>query len=155
MKKLHLRKKPCYLLGDYNVNLLNYETHVQCNDILNALYGYSFRPLIDKPTRITSNTVSLIDNVFTNSVETHQSGLILADLSDHLPIFILGPNLRQNKEKQVYSWKRDICSHNMTRLQNELANIDWNSVLLSGSVEKCYKSFVKELNDLFDKCIPY
>ena len=43
----------------------------------------------------------------------------------------------------------------MTRLQNELANIDWNSVLLSGSMEECYTSFVKELNDLFDKCIPY
>ena len=39
--------------------------------------------------------------------------------------------------------------------KNELANIDWNSVLLSGSMEECYTSFVKELNDLFDKCIPY
>ena len=60
LTKIASEKKTCYLLGDYNVNLLNYETHVQCNDFLNALYGYSFRPLIDKPTRITSKFLWLI-----------------------------------------------------------------------------------------------
>ena len=42
-------------------------------------------PMIPKPTHITSNTTSLIDNIFTNNVTCLSvNGPILNDLSDHL-----------------------------------------------------------------------
>ena len=44
--------------------------------------------MITKPTHITSNTTSLIDNIFTNNVTCLSvNGLIVNDLSDHVPIF--------------------------------------------------------------------
>ena len=44
--------------------------------------------MITKPTRITSNTTSLIDNIFTNNVTCLSvNGPIVNDLSDHLPFF--------------------------------------------------------------------
>ena len=49
----------------------------------NTLY-----PLISKPTRITSSSATLIDNIFTNNLEYNMvSGIFYADLSDHLPVF--------------------------------------------------------------------
>ena len=47
-------------------------------------------PLIDKPSRITQYSATLIDNIFTNEL-TNQiiSGLLINDISDHLPIFPL------------------------------------------------------------------
>ena len=45
-------------------------------------------PLISKPTRITSSTATLIENIFTNNLEqSMSSGILYTDLSDHLPIF--------------------------------------------------------------------
>ena len=44
--------------------------------------------MITKPTHITSNTTSLIDNIFANNVTCLSvNGLIVNDLSDNVPIF--------------------------------------------------------------------
>ena len=37
---------------------------------------------------MTSKTATLIDNIFTNSYSKQTAGLILTDISNHLPIFI-------------------------------------------------------------------
>ena len=50
--------KTCYLLGDFNINLINVSNH---------MCSHTFTPLITKLIRVTSNTATLIDNIFTNS----------------------------------------------------------------------------------------
>ena len=48
--------------------------------------------LITKPTRVTSKTVSLIDNIFTNFIfDTSlklKKGIIKSDVSDNFPVFV-------------------------------------------------------------------
>ena len=56
----------CYILGDYNINLLNHQFHHTTGDFINTLLPNGFYPLIDKPTRITSSNATLIDNIVTN-----------------------------------------------------------------------------------------
>ena len=47
-------------------------------------------PLINKPTIITNHSATLIDNIFTNAFRiSHCSGILVNDLSDHLPIFTI------------------------------------------------------------------
>jgi hypothetical protein len=54
------------------------------------MYANSFSPLITLPTRLTSHSATLIDNIFTNNLEKYAfSGLILSDISDHLPVFAI------------------------------------------------------------------
>ena len=52
-----------YLMGDYNVNLLNLDKNLLTSECLEMFYSYSFYPLINKPTRVTYQTASLIDNI--------------------------------------------------------------------------------------------
>ena len=43
-----------------------------------------FYPLINKPTRITDSSATLIDNIFTNVHNTEtKSGIWITDISDH------------------------------------------------------------------------
>ena len=52
------------------------------------LLDLGYLPLITKATRITHYTSILIDHINTNSPEkVIKSGICLADISDHLPIF--------------------------------------------------------------------
>ena len=46
-------QKSIFLLGDFNVNLLNYNEHNPTNKFLDSLVSNSFIPLILQPTRIT------------------------------------------------------------------------------------------------------
>ena len=58
------KQKSFFLLGDVNVNLLNYNEHNQTNEFLNSLASNSIIPLILKPTRITSHSNTLIYSAF-------------------------------------------------------------------------------------------
>ena len=59
--------KSFYIMGDFNINLLNFENHHPTNNFFETLYSYSLTPLITTPTHITENTSTLIDNIFTNN----------------------------------------------------------------------------------------
>ena len=61
--------KLCALLGDFNVNLLNFETHKPTEEFINTMSTNFFEPHIVKPTRITYHTATLIDNIFFNSID--------------------------------------------------------------------------------------
>ena len=76
------------VLGDLNENLLKYNEHKQTSEYLDMLLSLVFMPIITKPTRITDHTATLIDHIYTNTPEKLlKSGLCLADISDHIPVF--------------------------------------------------------------------
>ena len=63
LENISKEKKSIFLLGDFNVNLLNYNEHNQINEFLDSLASNSFIPLVLQPTRITSHSNTLFSNV--------------------------------------------------------------------------------------------
>ena len=76
-------------MGYFNLDLLRYNDHVPTQELIDSLFSYAFFPLISKPTRLTSYSATLIDNIFTNFTLSQNvlNGIVLNDLSDHLPVF--------------------------------------------------------------------
>ena len=66
--KLTKEKKQLFLLGNFNINLLNYNNHQPTNEFLDSLALNSFRPYIQQPTRLTSHSKTLIYNIFSNVI---------------------------------------------------------------------------------------
>ncbi|CAH3175603.1 unnamed protein product, partial [Porites lobata] len=56
-----LENKICFLMGDFNINLINYQNHHLTGQFLDGMYSNMFFPLITRPSRITSHTATLID----------------------------------------------------------------------------------------------
>ena len=91
-------------MGDYNINLLKHNVHLPTKNFLDTLLTYGFYPLINKPTRITTKSVTLIDNILTNVHDLHiTSGIWLVDISDHLPVLTILPNIatKNNIKKKI------------------------------------------------------
>ena len=87
---------------------------------LACMFSHSFLPLISQPTRITSHTATLIDNIFTNHLPYAAiKGIFFTDVSDHLPIFTF---LSQDKpiSSRTRVITRVINTQNMTKFQDEL-----------------------------------
>ena len=54
------------------------------------MYDLDLHQLIDRPSRITTNSFTLIGSIFTNQTNyLVRTGLLINDISDHLPIFAL------------------------------------------------------------------
>ena len=64
------------------------------HEFLDSLASNSFIPLILQPTRITSHSNTLIDNIFSNVIDPDIiPGNLTATNSDHLPQFAIIPNM--------------------------------------------------------------
>ena len=64
LDKISKEQKQIFLLGDFNINLLNYNEHQPTNEFLDSLVSNSIIPYILQPTRLTSHSKTLIDNIF-------------------------------------------------------------------------------------------
>ena len=85
LDKLSKESKQVFLLGDFNIDLLNYNDHQPTNEFLDSLASNSFLPYILQPTRLTSHSKTLIDNKFPNVISYEViSGNITATISNHI-----------------------------------------------------------------------
>ena len=82
--------KTLFLCGDMNVDILKYGSDTNTTHYVGTMFSLGLYPLIDKPPRITAYSATLINNIFTNELDsTISSGLLINDISDHLPIFAI------------------------------------------------------------------
>ena len=91
--------KSC-LCGDYNINLLKIDSLLHCNRFFENITTLGFFPQITRPTRLSGESNTLIDNIFTNDFcKPHLSGILVTPISDHLMQFctIIGKKERSSK----------------------------------------------------------
>ena len=93
------------------------------------MFSSSFYPLISRPTRITTTSATLIDNIFVNKLEeNYKSALLFTDLSDHLPIFQLTSNVAKRNISRKGRKYRQINDKTLNELCQRLENEDWNDI---------------------------
>ena len=144
------RNKTIYLCGDFNIDLLQSDKNNSISNCIDHLYSMGLHPLITRPTRITCQSKTLIDNIFTSDVTSQchiQSGLLINDTSDHLPIFQMtdiGTN--GNTNNSVYIKKRIVTDRNICEIISELEKTEWGEILNSDDVNK--------LTDIYRKKCP-
>ena len=113
----------------------------------------SFLPLITKPTRVTNQTATLIDNIFCNVVPLPESGIILSDISDHYPIF---SRSSYNSNKKIISSQsfRKVTTNNLARLNESLEDADWTEVYNTHDTNTAYNIFMTSFMSQLDRHIP-
>lgn len=110
------------LAGDFNLDLLNVNNKQIISAYFDLFLSYNFIPSITLPTRI-HNSATLIDNIFCKTSRNEyikHSGIILNNLSDHLPCF-LSIDFKINPKK--YPKTIQIQKHNSTAITNFIDEI--------------------------------
>ena len=115
-------------MGDFNINLLNCESHPESNDFLLMLNSFFLLPYILEPTRITERSATLIDNIFANTYAMNAiSGNLVSKISDHLPQFLIVDNLKVNYKVLNY-YKNDFSKFDEEKFINDFSLLDWNNI---------------------------
>ena len=124
LENISKEKKSIFLLGDFNVNLLNYNEHNLTNEFLDSLASNSFINFILQPMRITSHSNTLIDNVFSNVIDPDIiSGNLTTTISDHLPQFSIIPDMSGN----ISGNKSNIYERDWSKFDRENFILDYFS----------------------------
>lgn len=98
-------KKVVFIRGVFNIDILNPHMHKTTDSFINTMYSLSLFSKITRPTRITFNCATLIDNIYTNDIKDKTiSGILINDISDHLPVFIIYDYNHRNTKRQSSKW---------------------------------------------------
>lgn len=140
------------IVGDININLLNYCSDKITSEYCDTLLDLGFLPIITKATRITNHTATLIDHIYTNSPEkVIQSGICLADISDHLPCFCtIATKIPTHVQQKYY---RDFSNFDDSSFTKDLNNIDFRN-MINTDVNDSMNNIVNTLQTLSDKHAP-
>ena len=148
--------KTCYLLGDYNIDILNYASHVHTAQFVDMMSSNGFLPLITRPSRVTATSATLIDNIFTNDIgDINHSvqGLFITDISDHFPVFHIAKQM-EIEEKDAYIYKRLYGSQNKDIFCHAMSNISWDEISRATDTQQAFDTFHKHLVKMYNKHFP-
>ena len=150
LKKIDSECKHAYIMGDFNIDLMKHSNCSSVNQFLSIIYAYSFLPLIDKPSRITQSSFSLIDNIFTNNFDSDiSSGLFVNDISDHFPVFQVSMKYNLSKNALIHECL-NINENTISTFKEKLSVIDWSLILFCENVEIAYNRFLMEFSNLYN-----
>ena len=158
LEKLSHENKKIILMGDFDIDLLKYDTHGDSSDFLDAMYASFLLPYINTPSRVTPHSKTLIDKIFSNTIEdSYISENLVTTISDHYGQFLLMKNLNNKKnitKTEVYH--QDFQNINEKRLENDLQNTSWDDVLEvhSEDIGKSFETFFSTINSTIDRHAP-
>ena len=120
LTKIHRENKKVFLASDFNFDLLKHETDTNTGNFLQMMLNNGYQPCITEPTRIMNgNKPSLVDNIFTNTVEKCVSGNIFDKISDHLPNFVMIENVKSKPKPKSFK-RRNMKKSNDLNFQADL-----------------------------------
>ena len=120
--------------------------------------SFNYCPLIRRPTRVTDETQTLIDHIWTNESHTiFNSGIVSYDLSDHFPVFaVIEQNIAvpHNESQYVTMSKRlnnEVCD---AKFRDILNNTDFSDVNDAATVDDMYNKFSVKLCNAYNDAYP-
>ena len=111
LNQLSYEKRNYIIYGDINIDILSANHKPTISNYLNELYSVTCCNIINIPTRIRDSSAALIDRMYTNMLQNEvHGGVLICDISDHLPIFCTVLVKPQHKLRSIKKLVRDLKS---------------------------------------------
>ena len=121
-------------------------------------FSLGLYPLINKPSRITEYSATLIDNILTNDICTvHNSVLLINDISDHLPVYTINKTykfLKNQKSKPRFKFIRKTNEESMLTFQQALNRQNWEDLYCMDDVNDAFNYFIDKYIKLYNEHCP-
>jgi hypothetical protein len=112
-------RSKCAILGDFNINLAENNLPRSTKYFCDEFRSNTFFPVITEPTRVTENSSTLIDHIWTNYINS-KSGVIQVNISDHYIIFIQLNNVFDSQSTLCNIEYRDHSRNNIANFRNNV-----------------------------------
>ena len=123
---------------------------------MDILYSNEFLPLISRPTRISTNSATLIDNIFTNNhdgLNCSINGILVTDISDHFPIFHVNQTFPVDGIESCFV-TRIYNNRNKQAFSQAISEIHWLETCSASDTQKSFDLFHNKLIFLHNKFFP-
>ena len=151
LKNATLESKEIILLGDFNINYKKRNEHRELKMIFQSQW---LLQLVKNDTRVTKDTSTLIDLIFTNTPSSFITcDVIPTHISDHHMVACIRKKNHQKCTPRVTT-SREYKNYNPLKLNEYFAEVDWKGVFNESDVNKAVELFNSILLTIFDKHAP-
>lgn len=152
-----IQNKNTAIFGDFNIDLNKYNNDVLVQGYVDALIAKGLLPYTYLPTRVSRNSATIIDHVFSNCHSNFKikSGLAVADLSDHLGNFLL--ILNNNSSHSLCKNRpfiRVYNKQNINNFMNYVSSFNWSQIYSFNDCDTAFNYFHKTIQNLHDTAFP-
>ena len=157
LQKITNENKTIMLMGDFNIDILQYDSNKDSENFLDTMYSNFLLPYVTAPTQLTTRSQTLIDNIFYNEISKSViSGNFSTSISDHLTQFLIVPSNVSDiikKEPQLF---RSYKNMNKESIKIELENTNWNHSLetVNNNASLSFELLNKKISSILDRHCP-
>ena len=159
LHKLNESKSNYILVGDFNIDADKYNIASYATDFLNFTHSLGCNMFINKPTRVSKSSSSIIDHVYSNLPANHLENYVIeSDVSDHYGTLTKIKGYAQpDKHKEIYRRKTKLSDEEWAKFNAEL------NTLLSNELAEPHKdldanleanAIIDAYQKLIDKYMP-
>lgn len=140
------------LVGDFNINASSENpSYLRFQEIFQS---YGCFNATDEPTRITPTCQTILDLFLTSLLpDDVRAGVILYDLSDHLPRYLLLPCSLPRKSKQ-YNLMRHYLAKNISKFESSISAEVWDGVFNETDANSAYNASRSCFMSAYNTCFP-
>jgi Reverse transcriptase (RNA-dependent DNA polymerase) len=144
---------PTYIVGDFNLDILKFNSCENCTDYINNLFLHGFLQIVSRPTRCTNTSATLLDHILTNDIRVnYDTCILLSKMSDHFPVISFLNS--EPKPSNEYIVTRFLTEPNILRFKENLSNINWSHVTDCIDTQLSYDLFSETFLDLYNLHFP-
>ena len=120
----------------------------------------AFFPCVTKPTRfnnkitrISTSPPALLDHIFCSSHTSKFAGILIDDISDHLPLLLID-QLKVPKVKNEQLFQRDVSDKNIEQLCEHLREFSWDAILSDQNPKSASNDFFSTIATFANSAFP-
>ena len=110
------------IMGDFNIDYKK-GTQPDCKLLKEFERSHQLKQYINKPTSVSNNVKSTIYLIFSNLNHIMETGVLMNQISDHLPVFLFRKKVRENKSFTKI-WGRSMKNYNADLFQSVIMDDD-------------------------------
>ena len=156
VEKISKENKEIIIGTDQNLDYLKINRHKNTAKFLETNLAAGLTPTINKPTRITHSSATLIDNIYISNglCDDTTSAILLSDISDHFPcLCLIGNNRIPDKRNPLVFKARKLSNESMQNISNDLGLVDW-AILDTLDANKSYDYISEKISASLDQFSP-
>ena len=158
--KLQKEKNKRVIIGcDHNFDFLKSDQHSGTRSFFDLNVDSGSWPIISKPSCVTKNTATLIDNIFVNKElkDEYDCGLLIDDISDHFPCYLVLHDCKLKHKPKRYMSCRKITPKTIKKIKQDLSDASLSSIVTDSTmdVNTVFDNWHSKVLNIIDKTAPF
>jgi exonuclease III len=155
LEQFETENKECIVFGDFNFDLLKDSGYPKA--WADHMLSFNFTQLVTKPTRVSANSKTLIDHVFTNRPQNiTETNIPSYSVSDHYPICFTRKHMPSYSKGPVHKCitYRSLKYFNDEDFRQDLLQQQWSALDFCSCSDNGFEYFITLFKAVLDRHAP-